>query len=165
MKIPVLHLEDGLHHFEGLLKGRSLQFYRQELYPRDISVGVDVDKYENTLRCSIQVDTIARYTCDRCLNEFDHTVHTVFQLLFHVGKDTWKTSEEEVIHLPVETVDVDLTPWIVESLILDVPMKMLCKEECLGICPQCGVNRNEEPCQCDTTRIDPRWEKLRDLLK
>ncbi len=165
MKIPVLHLEDGIHHFQDVLKSDSLHFYRHELYPNRVDVQVTVNKSEDTMLCKVSVQTTARFVCDRCLEEFDQAVASRFRLLFHIGKDTWQTPEEDVVHIPRETVEVDMNPWIFEHLILAIPMKMLCREDCKGLCPQCGVNLNESTCNCHHETIDPRWEKLRELLK
>ncbi len=165
MKIPVLHLEDGIHHFQDVLKSKSLQFYRHELYPYQVNIRVKVNKSEDTMLCTVSFQTTARFVCDRCLEEFEQAVDSRFRLLFHIGKDTWQTTEDEVVHIPMETVEVDINPWIFEYLILAIPMKMLCREDCKGLCPECGVNLNETTCGCHRELIDPRWEKLRELLK
>jgi len=47
---------------------------------------------------------------------------------------------------------------------LSIPMKLLCREDCQGICPGCGANLNQEACRCGEKPGDPRWEKLRELL-
>jgi len=55
---------------------------------------------------------------------------------------------------------------IIKQLIyLSLPMKSLCNDDCKGICPYCGVNLNNEICQCERNLTDPRFDKLKDLLK
>ncbi len=56
--------------------------------------------------------------------------------------------------------ELDLTSWIYEMVELELKPYVLCREDCLGLCPQCGVNRNENPCDCAAQAIDPRWEGL-----
>lgn len=55
---------------------------------------------------------------------------------------------------------VNLIPIVEELLHLALPMKPLCQVTCLGICPTCGVNRNETPCSCEDQGVDPRWSAL-----
>ncbi len=165
MKIPILHLEDGIHQYDFLIKGGSLHFYREEVYPHDLKIHVELNKFEKNIQCHVEVDTMGHYVCDRCLDEYEAAFHSNFDVLFHIGMKDLETDEEEVILLPPETVDIDLTDQLVENLILGVPMKMLCDENCKGICPGCGADLNHEPCTCKEEPIDPRWLKLKELLK
>jgi len=87
-----------------------------------------------------------------------------FRILFHIGVRDFDTKEEDVVLLLPEQVEVDLNPYIEENLILSIPMKMLCREDCKGICPGCGADLNHEVCRCGRSEIDPRWKKLKDLL-
>jgi uncharacterized protein len=68
------------------------------------------------------------------------------------------------IYAVSEDGELDVAPLIRELAWLAIPMKHLCDPECKGLCPQCGVNLNEEPCQCEEIRIDPRLAPLRELL-
>jgi uncharacterized protein len=60
---------------------------------------------------------------------------------------------------------IDLADVIREQLYLALPMKPLCREDCLGLCPVCGQNRNTTPCTCKTEWVDPRMDALRNLKK
>ncbi len=79
-------------------------------------------------------------------------------------------SEDEGVELasddldvfPFEGEHVDLERLIREQLVLAVPYAPLCKEDCQGLCPQCGIDRNVETCEC-TKPIDPRFEALKGL--
>ncbi|RMG61535.1 MAG: DUF177 domain-containing protein, partial [Calditrichaeota bacterium] len=96
---------------------------------------------------------------------FSRPFREAFDLFFHLGPDALQTDEAEVINISPELVEIDLSDQLKEYLILAVPMKMLCKEDCRGICPGCGADLNSEACRCGEPPIDPRWEKLRQLLK
>jgi uncharacterized protein len=50
-----------------------------------------------------------------------------------------------------------------EQVLLSLPARTLCQPDCKGLCPRCGVNRNETACSCDTGPSDPRWEALAGL--
>ena len=64
-----------------------------------------------------------------------------------------------------ETGILDLVPLFREETILTVPMVTLCRPDCAGLCPQCGQNWNEGPCECEQEDIDPRLAILRTQLK
>jgi uncharacterized protein len=58
---------------------------------------------------------------------------------------------------------IDLEPMIRDALLLEVPAKPLCRDDCAGLCPSCGIDRNSAVCECGTTELDPRWAALRSL--
>jgi uncharacterized protein len=60
-----------------------------------------------------------------------------------------------------EAIDVD--EIMKEQILLAVPTRMLCREDCKGICPECGIDKNTGECQCVTDDIDPRWAALKNL--
>ena len=55
---------------------------------------------------------------------------------------------------------LDLRPMVRELILLEVPETPLCREDCAGLCPQCGVDRNTVDCDCTTAAPDPRWDAL-----
>lgn len=165
MKIPILHLENGFHHFDLIVKADSLDFKDREIYPENLKVDVEVNKFEKNLKCNVDVQTNAHYICDRCLEEYSRPYHERFEVLFHIGTKDFDTDEEDVEILPPETVEIDMTGRLIEYLILTIPMKKLCRADCKGICPGCGADLNHESCRCTEAAIDPRWEELRRLLK
>jgi len=62
--------------------------------------------------------------------------------------------------------EIDLTEALQQNILLELPMKPLCSEDCLGLCPTCGANRNETSCTCQqATDVDPRLAALKDLLR
>jgi uncharacterized protein len=71
--------------------------------------------------------------------------------------------EEEIQVLSADTNYVDLDEDVRQYILLAIPQKLLCHENCLGICPTCGVNRNNESCTCDTQVADSRWDALKKL--
>jgi uncharacterized protein len=94
--------------------------------------------------------------CSRCLNpierEFDLKLREVFE------EDP---IEEETY--PLRDEEIDLDQPVRDLVVPDLPIVPLCAPDCLGLCPVCGVNRNEDPCSCDDLSRDPRWDALSDL--
>lgn len=100
-------------------------------------------------------------TCARCLKpvQLELTAH-VDERYYPEGTEGL---EEDAFTYKFDVVDV--TDALRESLLLAIPARVLCKPDCKGICPVCGVDRNVTECHCDDHAIDPRWQKLEALLK
>jgi uncharacterized protein len=78
------------------------------------------------------------------------------------GEDGAEVSEEDLDLFPYEGEYVDLEPLFREELVLAVPYAPLCREDCKGLCPQCGIDRNSGTCSCEKP-IDPRLAALKGL--
>lgn len=101
-------------------------------------------------------------TCRRCLSDFRRDLTVSLDLLYDPGVDK-EGEREQVYALEEEEAHLDLGPALREQLLLAVPPYPLCREDCRGLCPECGVDRNEESCDCTLREPDPRWQALRDL--
>ena len=55
---------------------------------------------------------------------------------------------------PIVDGEIDLTPLLTEEIIANIPIKVLCREDCQGLCPQCGANLNDNPCKCDKVNYE-----------
>ncbi len=104
-------------------------------------------------------------TCDRCLAEFEEDFLENFDIIFHMGQDEIESNEENVVALLPDQKEIDLTSFIQETLILSIPMKILCRNDCKGLCAGCGADLNKEECRCGDKQFDSRWEKLTKLRK
>ena len=62
-------------------------------------------------------------------------------------------------------MELDLTEIVVSNILLNLSYKYLCSEDCKGLCPHCGTDLNLQDCDCDKEYIDPRWEKLAEIMK
>jgi uncharacterized protein len=106
--------------------------------------------------------------CGRCLEPFSTPVETDFDLLL-VPAPTGAGPEEEELSVQELDVDfytdetVDLEAIIREQIILMVPLKPLCREDCPGLCPTCGANLNLESCACPTAKSDSPIAQLAKL--
>lgn len=105
--------------------------------------------------------------CCRCLNLFDDELEADFSFSVKTGKGESVLSSEsdnsDVIVLKKGEHVADLGQVVYDAVVLALPAKPLCDEDCRGLCPSCGVNLNEESCKCRDEEIDDRWEDLRDL--
>ena len=108
-----------------------------------------------------KVSTTVALTCGRCLEEFKYSITTGLTLA--VSESSGYEEDGEVIVL--EDSQAEIMPRIEEEIFSLIPLNPLCSEECKGLCPFCGVNRNFTICNCEKNDIDPRWEKLKQLKK
>lgn len=99
-----------------------------------------------------------RMPCNRCLKP----VSCPFDVSFSEELDKNPTEET---HPYVNGYSLDVEQLLLYELIPDLPMRILCQEDCQGICNQCGTNRNEQPCNCDQRVPDPRMAGIENLFK
>jgi uncharacterized protein len=114
------------------------------------------------------VDTRAQVECDRCLKLIELPVNADFELEYITGSEyeTSAVAELTEAEMSVAVFDgeaLDIDEIVKEQILLAVPTRMLCREDCKGICPQCGVDKNTGECNCETKEIDPRWAALKNL--
>jgi len=106
--------------------------------------------------------------CHRCLDPAPLAVDGDFELKY---RPKWMLPTEPDLELDDEEIQfgfyegdgIELLDVLTEQVILWLPMHWLCREDCRGLCPVCGENRNRTSCQCQAEQIDPRWAALRSL--
>lgn len=107
--------------------------------------------------------------CDRCLKLIEFPVAVRFKLEYVTREDY---QAQQAIELTEEELDlsvfdgevIDIDELVREELLLAVPTHLLCQENCKGVCPICGVDRNSIDCRCEIQKGDPRWAGLRELV-
>ncbi len=99
--------------------------------------------------------------CSRCLKAETKQCE---QLFSHKLAGELNDSDNDD-YILVEDFKLDLDELATSDILLELPIKTLCSDDCKGLCPKCGTNLNERDCGCDTRQIDPRLEALRKLLE
>ncbi len=110
---------------------------------------------------SFDVDVLMQQNCDRCAEAFmrAYRFSGEYVLVQEINRDV----PDDYIVLPDAQLDMD---DLCEScILLHMPSKVLCKEDCKGLCPDCGQNLNVKTCSCAERKVDPRLEALRQLLE
>lgn len=112
----------------------------------------------------------ADLNCSRCAEPYPFANSSAFHVRFRPRPEPSGENEEVEItdegELDVEFYSeraVPLRELALEQVQLSIPMKPLCDESCLGLCPTCGVNRTREKCSCGESIVDDRWGALKDL--
>ena len=115
------------------------------------------------------VDLTLELTCTRCLTEFEQPMHVTFEERFYptvdvvTGMPLSAIDEDEVFPIDGHHL-LDLTEAVRQHVLLDLPMATLCKEDCVGLCAQCGHDLNLGPCECKP-EVDARLGILKTLLE
>jgi len=111
-----------------------------------------------------EASVLVTQSCSRCLTPVRQTITVPIRELFTQKPEVADSDEDEDIHL-VESDRIDLEPYVEENVLVALPYAPLCGEDCKGLCPNCGTNRNERDCGCSTERVDPRLAGLADFFK
>jgi uncharacterized protein len=105
--------------------------------------------------------------CNRCLKPVVVPAEAGLDLILverarprSAGVDEVELSESDLGVVEVMGDSFETRPLVLEQVALGVPMKPLCREDCRGLCPVCGIDRNEASCDCETRTSDPRWAGL-----
>lgn len=112
--------------------------------------------------------TSVETACARCLEPVTREVSRSFDLLHRplgtdAGREEISVTQAEAEIGYYQGEGIDLMDILREQILLAVPMKLVCVEECKGLCRQCGQNLNLGDCQCPPLVADPRWEALKGL--
>ncbi len=102
--------------------------------------------------------------CDRCLEAVELPFTIDFEEEFDFSKSEEERAEELDETCYITGFDLDVDRLIREELLLSFPMKVLCRDDCKGICKVCGNNLNTGECGCDRTELDPRMAAIRDIF-
>lgn len=129
-----------------------------------------VDRVGMDMRVRGEISSRLIATCDRCLNDVVIPIEAPFDLIYlpedpAAGKSGETELHDRDLDLSVyENDQINLDDLVLEQLELNLPNRVLCREECRGLCSECGADLNLEQCQCQKP-IDPRWQALADLKK
>jgi uncharacterized protein len=155
---------------------RFERIYRSEELPREVdfsvvdpvSLAFDIFKDKDQFRLAGDVKTVLELSCGRCLEPFRLGVDAHFDLRYqphtaNTGEGELEIEEDDLSTAFYENEEIDLGHLMREQFYLALPMKPLCREDCRGLCPSCGMNLNRGTCDCKREWDDPRLAALREL--
>ena len=108
------------------------------------------------------VTTTIHGICDRCAAEFDRFIDFPIDVVLVTELSNEENEDEWVF--PLEGDSADLVDIVRSVFVLNLDSKLLCKDDCKGLCHRCGKNLNDGPCGCQK-ELDPRFAALRQLLE
>jgi uncharacterized protein len=135
-------------------------FLPPDLQLNDLRGSAQFSRTPQALLAEVIVSAKTPMQCARCADPIEHAAATKFTELYSFDKQTESDTE---LRLP-SNHQIDLAPLVREYMFLDLPINPLCRPHCAGLCPVCGINRNDDSCEHDTSSIDPRLSTLKDLL-
>jgi uncharacterized protein len=170
------------------VRGGSEEFHRQyqpEVFPpapgdfrivAPVDLALRVTKDARKIRVTGRLRTALEVECSRCLEPFRVPVDAeIDQIFLPEGTEVTGASDDDAEDDEGQQADagvsfykddtIDLGEMMRDEFYLALPMKPLCKDDCKGLCPVCGVNWNRETCTCKVEWTDPRMASLKTLLK
>jgi len=126
-----------------------------DLVLTNVGNAIDVDG-------NIKVDI--KVQCSRCLEDFTLSMDAAFHETYY-DKAFQARGDNGEEWIPYTGDTIDITPEAQGTVLINLPLRFVCREECRGLCPVCGVNRNLQNCDCARDDTDPRLAKLKDLFK
>ena len=135
-----------------------------------VDVAFEIHKDKEKFRLIGTVNTELELACSRCLEPFRLPVAAPFDIRYLPASEASAEAEREVEDEDLETSyytndAIDLNQLLREQFYLALPMKPLCRDDCRGLCPQCGTNLNTGTCDCSPVWEDPRLAPLKGLIK
>jgi uncharacterized protein len=135
-----------------------------------VQARVNLSRSGEVILVKSAIEARVKCTCARCLDPFSLTLSSEIRFSLRPKPDPNLASPEEA-ELTRDDAEtnyyegeaVDLTPLIQDQALLTLPPKVICREDCRGLCPRCGKNLNRENCQCLGSETDPRLEPLKNF--
>lgn len=160
MRIQLASLSDGTHAYRFDAVPSDLSLSEQFRTPVTVDVALEKSGSQIVVRAAIRCG--GNFVCDRCLGEFPQDLSASYHMVYvREAAEAERFDQAEVQVLSPAMAAIDLAEDVRQTLLLSVPLKLLCAEECRGLCPTCGTNRNTAACDCREDEPDSRWEQLK----
>ena len=140
---------------------RDLQYGTSFPVSEPVAASGTVRNTAGVLVMTGNISTTIHGVCDRCANDFDRDVEIPIDVVL-VAELSNEENEDEWV-FPLEGDSADLEEIVRTVFVLNMDSKLLCKDDCKGLCCRCGKNLNDGPCGCQK-ELDPRFAALRQLL-
>lgn len=157
----VFATENSRFETDGTLDMSDVDFASGFPLKKPVCYHVLVSNTASVVTLKLDIDFEYSAPCDRCGTPASES-HTV-TIEKSLAVSLQRQESDTIIVVPDMQLEVD--ELVYTEVILNLPGKHLCKEDCKGLCMKCGKNLNEGDCGCDLSEPDPRFEKLRELLK
>lgn len=168
MRIELENAQEAGGRFSQTYEAGGLAFDESELrLIEPVQVRGQVRRHSGQVEISGELHSRVAVPCGRCLKEVQLPIDVEFAERF-AGSVSWRNEAQHELSredLDLGLVDeaIELDDLVKEEILLALPGHVLCSENCKGICPDCGADRNLADCGCESREVDSRWEKLKDL--
>lgn len=133
--------------------------------PASPEVDLEVSRSLSGLHMRLRTQVVLEGPCWRCVEPARVRLAIDTTEFAAEGRDDDAPFDEDLDSAYLEGTILDVETWARDSIAEAVPATIVCREDCAGLCPTCGVNRNTTSCDCVVDTTDPRWDALRDLSR
>ena len=133
-------------------------------FPEAFEVKGKIKDMAGYITLELKADVRYSTNCARCLAPVFESKEILFNKTV-VTEEVGLQNEDNDDYIVSKDGYIDTDETLIEQILLELPLKHLCKEDCKGLCPKCGKDLNTETCSCDTSDPDPRFDALRKLLE
>lgn len=167
MIVDLAKIENSQIEFELAIKPEDIdlesEFVRSK---KEITFKGKIDNRESQAVVEGDVSAELELACSRCLGWVTKGFEIKVETAFITAENFTEEREIELEGLDVsifEGNEIDLVEVAQEQVLVSIPPQILCKEDCKGLCLECGQNKNLEGCKCDEVEVDSRWSELEKL--
>lgn len=169
MILDLIQIEDADHRFsvdlvpeEIVLEEDAARLKRPVRFAGSVRKGIAQVDVTGEIKGEIEID------CTRCLRPTDTELDVGFTAVYVTPENYTEEKESELRATDLDVAifegdKIDLADLAREQIVLNLPTRFLCSEDCKGLCPKCGANLNTDACDCEQIEIDPRWAGLKDF--
>mgnify|MGYP001365133890 CR=1 FL=1 len=136
---------------------------------KEVGAAIEIVKGIAQTEVHGKISTVAEIDCSRCLNGIETVLEIPFRAAFvspeYYSEQAEKELDSDELDVSIsENDEIDLKELVREQILLALPAQFLCSEDCKGLCPVCGANKNLIDCNCRENETDPRWAGLKNLI-
>jgi uncharacterized protein len=168
IRIDISEIPEGHSHLSLTCDPADLEADLDEVrLASDVDLELDVSRNGDEMLFRGTARTRAEVECARCLKAFLMGLEAALEfwciLSGKTAGDEQVPERDNVVEAAADATSIDVTDMVRSELLVLLPLKTLCRADCRGLCPVCGVDLNESTCSCSTEITDSRWDALKKL--
>ena len=168
IKDVAVHLkaEEGVESFASLA---AMQKAGECEFVAPVSIDIAVSREYDHFRAHGRARTRVRLACSRCLASYEAEIDSGFTVFYSKSapglqdEEEIELAEEDLVSVTFDGDEIDFSPEIEEQVMMEIPFKPLCREECAGLCQRCGADLNQSECGCDRGDFNIKFSVLKNF--
>lgn len=171
-EIEFIKLKSGHHEFNFQLENSFFEaFENADVLESKLSARIELERFPNWMNVAIHIQGEAGLSCDRCLEQVNIPVQTEFRMIYKHAEEMLNVDDDDtsLVILKPNDISINVAHPIYETIMLALPMIRNCDELEIKPCNAQMLNKlnqlNQNEDETQTEQTDPRWDKLKDLLK
>lgn len=127
-----------------------------------IGIDLQVTRVLKEVTVTGNVQLSIQTSCSRCVEPVRIELSPYVSLVLSPA-DKISDEDDDLEHETYRDDEIDLSNYLMEQIAISLPVKVVCNEDCKGLCAICGTNLNQETCTCESEKVDPRFAILKNL--